>query len=132
LAFSLISANNQQQPNSMKPAFNCLYYLEDGKTCIVEIKRTDLIADADISEVFRWLKIDIQSSEASGLDFRSLDRSDNIEERFFDQGYLKFNPEHGTFIEKFNSAQHQLENKTKTELPLNIRTAIETFLQLGS
>lgn len=112
----------------MKPAFNCLYYLEDGKTCIVEIKRTDLTADADISEVFRWLMVDVQSAKVSGLDFRSLDRSDNVEERFFDQGYLKFNPEQGTFIEKFNSAQHQLENKTKTELPSNIRTAIAHFL----
>lgn len=116
----------------MRPAFNCLYYLEDGKICIVEIKRTDLTADADIAEVFRWLMIDKQSADVSGLDFRSLDRSDNIEERFFDQGYLKFNPEQGTFIEKFNSAQHPLENKTKTELPSNIRTAIENFLQVGS
>jgi hypothetical protein len=112
----------------MKPAFNCLYYLEDGTTCIVEIKRNDLAADADISEVFRWLMIDLQSSEVTGLDFRSMDRSDNVEERFFDQGYLKFNPEQGTFIEKFNSAQHQLVNKTKIALPENISTTIADYL----
>ncbi len=46
-----------------------------------------------------------------------MDRSDNIEERYFEEGYLKFNLTSGTFIEKFNLAQHQLKILKPSEFP---------------
>ena len=112
----------------MKPAFKTLYYLENGTLSILEIKRTDLAPDADISEVYKWLQIDKFSFEVSPLSFRSMDSSDHVEERFFDQGYLKFNSEQGTFIEKFNSGQHNLKNHASTELPSAVQNAVEAFL----
>ncbi|RZK81143.1 MAG: hypothetical protein EOO92_05690 [Pedobacter sp.] len=112
----------------MKPSFKCLYYLENGTLSIVEIKRTDLSADADISDVYKWLQIDKFSFEVLPLSFRSMDSSDHVEERFFEQGYLTFNKEQGTFIEKFNSAQHNLRNHQHKELPAEVQTAVEAFL----
>lgn len=104
----------------MKPAFICLYYLENNEYCILEIKRTDLPEHADISEIFQWFKLAKQSQQIQSLTFRSMDSSGEVQERFFDQGYLKFNSQNGTYIEKFNSGQHQLENKTGQRLPTEI------------
>jgi hypothetical protein len=112
----------------MKPAFKILYYLENGTLSIVEIKRTDLSEDADLGDVYKWLQVDKFSFQVSQLAFRSMDSSDNVEERFFDQGYLKINKDQGTFIEKFNSGLHNLKNHTSKELPLEVQGAVEAFL----
>lgn len=115
-----------EPPNS--PAFTCLYYLENSTHSILEIKRTDLSSNADIAAKFRWLYLDKQTLDIQSLTFRSTDSSGEIQERFFDQGYLKFNAENGTYIEKFNSAQHQLENKTGKALPKEIQQIISLYL----
>jgi hypothetical protein len=112
----------------MKPAFKTLYYLENGTLSILEIKRTDLSEDAERSEVYKWLQVDKFSFEVSPLAFRYSDSSDNVEERFFDQGYLKINRDQGTFIEKFNSGLHNLKNHASTELPSEVQGAIEAYL----
>lgn len=112
----------------MKPAFNCLYYLENSEHCILEIKRTDLPDDADIAEVFRWLFLDKKTQQIQSLIFRSMDSSGEVQERFFEQGYLKFNDQTATYIEKFNSAQHQLKNLTGTVLPIAIVNCLSAYL----
>ncbi|NRF39581.1 hypothetical protein [Pedobacter foliorum] len=112
----------------MKTAFTCLYYLENDSNCLLEIKRNDLPANADISDVFRWLHLNKETSEFSPLTFRSMDSSDEVQERFFDEGYLKFNAQTGTYIEKFNSAQHQLENKKGTAISAELKKAISQYL----
>ncbi|MFP5081333.1 hypothetical protein [Pedobacter sp. JCM 36344] len=112
----------------MKPAFKTLYYLENGSLSILEIKRTDLSEDADISDVYKWLQVDKFSFQVSLLSFRSMDSSDNVEERFFDQGYLKINKDEGTFIEKFNSGLHNLKNQSNREIPSEVQVAVEAFL----
>lgn len=119
---------NNSLIETMKPAFKCLRYLENGTLSILEIKRTDLAADAELNDVYKWLQVDKFSFEVSPMAFRSMDSSGYVEERFFDQGYLKFNPEQGTFIEKFNSAQHNLKNHNSTELPSEVQGAVEAFL----
>lgn len=112
----------------MKPAFSCLYYLDNSEHCILEIKRTDLPENADISEVCRWLVLTKQSQQVPQLTFRSMDSSGEVQERFFDQGYLKFNSQNATYIEKFNSAQHQLDNKTGQLLPEELIATINKYL----
>jgi hypothetical protein len=112
----------------MKPAFKSLYHLENGTHHILEIKRTDLESDADISDIYKWMYIDKASLTINQLWFSSMDSSGKIEERYFDQGYLKFNEAEGTFIEKFNSAQHQLSNKSKDKLSASLISAIEKYL----
>ncbi|SMD14568.1 hypothetical protein [Pedobacter nyackensis] len=113
----------------MKPALKCLYYLENSEHCILEIKRTDLADNADLSEIFRWLFLDKKTQEIQSLTFRSMDSSGEVQERFFEQGYLKFNDHTATYIEKFNSAQHQLENHTGTPLPPEILDILTAYLR---
>ncbi|RZL18210.1 MAG: hypothetical protein EOO96_27965 [Pedobacter sp.] len=93
------------------PQFECLFFLENSLLYIVEIKRTDLAEDADIAEKFKWLIINKDTLAIKELHFNSMDSSGEIEERYFQEGYLKFNATTGTFIEKYNSAQHPLDRR---------------------
>ncbi|MNX86750.1 hypothetical protein D3C86_1186470 [compost metagenome] len=111
----------------MKPVFTCLYYLENPDHCIMEIKRTDLTEDADISEIFRWLILDKKTKQIQSLTFRSMDSSGEVQERFFEQGYLKFNDQSATYIEKFNSAQHQLDTHIPATLPTQIQDIVTAY-----
>jgi hypothetical protein len=113
----------------MKPDFTCLYFLENEQHAVIEIKRYDLDEKADISDVYLWLILEKQSGNIQKLAFRSMDSSGEVQERYFDQGYLKFNNQNGTYIEKFNSGQHQLENKTGKALPTEISKALNNYLK---
>ena len=112
----------------MKPDFTCLYFLENEKHVVLEIKRYDLEENADIADVYLWLVIEKESGKILRLTFRSMDSSGEVQERFFDQGYLKFNSQTGTYIEKFNSGQHQLENKTGQPMPAKIIDSLTNYL----
>ncbi len=108
--------------------FECLYLLDNSEFYLLEIKRNDLSDYAPISEKFKWLKIAKQDLSTVQMTFRSMDASDQIEERYFEEGFLKFNSEEGTFIEKYNSAQHALTNKSGEELPYLLSNHIREFL----
>ena len=112
----------------MKPDFTCLYFLENEDHAVIEIKRYDLDEKADIAGVYLCLIPEKQSGNIHKLAFRSMDSSGEVQERYFDQGYLKFNNQNGTYIEKFNSGQHQLENKTGQSLPIEINKALTSYL----
>lgn len=112
----------------MIPAFKFLYHLENGTHHILEIKRTDLDPGSDPSDVFKWLYIDKASLTINLLWFSSMDSSGHVEERYFEQGYLKFNAKEGTFIEKFNSAQHHLVNKSSEKPSAELVDAIAKYL----
>lgn len=113
----------------MKPDFTCLYFLENEQHAVIEIKRYDLEEKADIADVYLWLILEKPSGNIQKLTFRSMDSSGEVQERYFDQGYLKFNNQNGTYIEKFNSGQHQLENKTGKALPTEISNALTNYLK---
>lgn len=108
--------------------FDCLYFLENFSMIIIEIKRTDLSEDAEIGEKFKWLKFDKETNEISELNFSSMDSSEEIEERYFEQGYLKFNNTTGTFIEKYNSAQHPLDRRIEFRMSTLLHNSILDFL----
>ncbi|RZM29171.1 MAG: hypothetical protein EOO88_06025 [Pedobacter sp.] len=108
--------------------FECLHLLENFHLSIVEVKRLDLEADASVSERFIWLRIDKDSGAICQLTFRSMDAASEIQERYFEQGFLKFNATIGTYIEKFNSAQHPLEVLDISGLSEESRTAITGYL----
>jgi len=110
------------------PNFKCLYFLENFYLQIIEIKRVDLPEDAEIAEKFKWLTIDKESMSVTQLHFKSMDSSGEIEERYFEEGYLKFNSSIGTFIEKYNSAQHPLNRQIDFKLSTAVENAITTFL----
>lgn len=113
-------------------SFNCLYFLESPYLQILEISRTDLMYNAPLGERFRWLKIDRQSGQITELNFRSMDSAGEVEERYFDEGFLKFNSTVGTFIEKFNSAQHPLERRQNLEISLTMEQAVSAHFQTAA
>lgn len=113
------------------PTFVCLYVLENSDQYILEIKRSDLIDTAPAAERFRWMKIDRQNNQTTDLTFRSMDAAGEVEERYFEQGFLKFNKETGTFIEKFNSPQHQL-HRIGNEIPKELERIITAYLETKS
>ncbi|WP_113661498.1 hypothetical protein [Pedobacter nanyangensis] len=108
--------------------FEYLYVLESDDLFLAEIKRNDLGEYAAIGERFQWLRVEKSTWEISKLTFRSMDSSEEIEERYFEEGFLKFNPESGTYIEKFNSAQHALSNVSKQEVPNGLNEHIRALL----
>jgi hypothetical protein len=95
---------------------------------IIEIKRIDLDEHAPLDQKFKWLKIEKETLEITQLIFSSMDSSGEIEERFFEQGYLKFNGTVGTFIEKYNSAQHPLNRLIDFRISTQSENAIADFL----
>ena len=112
----------------MVPTFTCIYFLENTDTYILEIKRNDLLQDEDVSKIYQWIRVSKYFQHASSLTFRSMDSSLEIEERYFEEGFLKFNSNSGTFIEKYNSAQHTLEAKSSSEVPQALTDVITNFL----
>jgi hypothetical protein len=110
------------------PNFECLYLLSNHDLHIIEVKRLDLPDQASTSEKFHWLKINGRNFEITPLTFISMDSTETIEERYFEEGYLKFNEQNGTFIEKYNSAQHSLQRCDADHKNKNIHQAIAAFL----
>jgi hypothetical protein len=113
-------------------SFNCLYLLESPLLQILEISRTDLLDTAALNERFRWLKIERESGRINKLSFRSMDSAGEVEERYFEEGFLKFNSTIGTFIEKFNSAQHHLERRKNMEISSSLRQAVSEHLKVAA
>jgi hypothetical protein len=85
-------------------AFSCERILESNNHYLLEVKRTN--DDGFVSSI-QWFKISKDLLQISALNLKFIDSSYAIEERFFDEGYLKFTANTGIFIEKFNSGQHQ-------------------------
>ena len=112
----------------MSTKYKILYLFESSDLIVAEVKRLDLPEDADLSDVYHWLYLDRISKSMIKLWFRSMDSSSDIEERFFEQGYLKFNNKEATFIEKYNSAQHKLRTLDANKPSEEIIRQIEDYL----
>lgn len=112
------------------PNFECLYFLENSYLYILEVKKTNVSENADVAEKFKWLRIDKETLEITPLQFAAMDSSGEIEERFFEEGYLKFNKSTGMFIEKYNSAQHPLDRRLEWKLSTAITNAITEFVSI--
>jgi hypothetical protein len=108
--------------------FEPLYFLESPELAIVEIKRNDLGDDTAREDQFRWLLITKCDFNVIALTFDCMDSAADIEERFFAEGFLKFGLQNGTYIAKFNSAQHQLLRRRVTELSATLSLAVLNYL----
>ncbi|GAA3971358.1 hypothetical protein GCM10022246_24800 [Pedobacter ginsengiterrae] len=89
---------------------------ENTDSLLIELKEFDLALPEEVSMVNHWLLYDKISEAMIKLWLRSVDSSSEIEERYFEQGYLKFNKIEATYIEKFNSAQHKLYRKSELQV----------------
>ncbi|MHA4895997.1 hypothetical protein ACXZ1K_14690 [Pedobacter sp. PWIIR3] len=103
----------------MTAEFECLCFLDNSSLCILEIKH---------QEKFVWLLLNKLTLTVKQMNFGSIDHHGDIVERYFDLGYLKYDPSSGVFIEKYNSGQHPLENKNCSEVPEIYLNSIAEFL----
>lgn len=113
----------------MSSNFKTLYLFENAEIVILEIQRMDLTATADASELYHWLFLDKLSGSLLKLWFRSMDTSTEVQERYFEQGYLKFNSVEATYIEKYNSAQHKLTNFSQRPISDEIKSIVNDYLK---
>lgn len=116
--------------NSLQ-TFEALNLLESTEIAILEILSKDLIGHTFLSERSVWLAIDKSDFSVSSLTLKSADSSSEVEERFFEEGFLKFGPTTGTYIVKFNSAQHQLLRRLSLDVPATLSRCITNYLALG-
>ena len=93
----------------MSPKYKILYFFQNSDTTILEIQRLGLPENADAEATYHWLYFDKITGSLIKLWFRSMDSSTEIEERYFEQGYLKFNKTEATYIEKHNSSFRKLK-----------------------
>lgn len=108
--------------------FECLCFLDSNQFSIIEIKlRNNSAADSKESS-FKWLLISKEMLKIKELHTKSMDASHEIEERFFDLGYLKFNAKRGVFISKEPPVHHPLENAIQTLIPSRVMEAIARYL----
>lgn len=95
----------------------------------MEIQRMDLAENAAASDLYHWLFLDKPSKSLLKLWFRSMDTSTEVQERYFEQGFLKFNSLEATYIEKYNSAQHKLTNFSERPLLPELMLIVEDYLK---
>ena len=100
---------------------------ENSTHIILEIRIT-YVRREDASADCQWLYFEKKSEALIKLWLKSSDSSPVVEEQFFEQGYLKFNCQQATFIEKFNSAQYTLERKPSEQLTEQLGILIHNYL----
>lgn len=102
---------------------------ENTDTLLIELNGFDLPPSLEVSTDNYWLLYDKISQAMIKLWLRSIDSSSEIEERYFEQGYLKFNKMEATYIEKFNSAQHKLYRKSELQINEKMIDMIQGYLK---
>jgi hypothetical protein len=117
-----------QSFTSLKPhlsnSISCKYILENTDHYLLEVKKID---EGDLYETFYWLKISKDHLQITELNLKSIDSSRDVEERFFDEGYLKFNADKGILIEKFNLGQHHYQLLNCTDAQNMFVTTLQKF-----
>jgi len=113
----------------MSSKYKILYFFQNADTAILEIQRLGLPDNADAESTYHWLYFDKITGSLIKLWFRSMDSSTEIEERYFEQGYLKFNKTEATYIEKHNSSQQKLNNMGHRAIGDELSALIENYLK---
>ena len=109
-------------------SFAVPYLLESKGFFILAVKGTESFP-REFGIGYQWLLVNKFSQKITSLTVSYVDSSSEVEERFFEEGYLKFNHNNGTFIEKYNSAQHNLQHVHLVEIPNSIYQAVAEFLK---
>jgi len=114
----------------MSSAYKVVYLFENPDLVITKIKLASAPVGGNSWDGFHWLYFDKLSQSLVKLWFYSSDSSSAIEERYFEQGYLKFSDTEATFIEKFNSSQHKLVNYSRRPVSAEIEDLIDGYLRM--
>lgn len=114
----------------MQNNFDCRYLLDNHNICILEVA-LPVFNQVSLQKNYRWLLLNKADQSVKLLSLQSRDDSNEIQERYFNLGYLKFNPKEGIFIETGNKGQHPLKNKDYESIPLEYLKTVENFLSAG-
>ncbi|MBB5440102.1 hypothetical protein HDC92_003800 [Pedobacter sp. AK017] len=112
----------------MSVSFECLYFLDNQQLCIVEIKLNNVLSATEKKDHYKWLLINKRTMDVKEMRFNAMDSTAQIEERFFDLGYLKFDAQKGVYISKDPKEQYQLEKANCETVPEMIADAIAAYL----
>lgn len=113
----------------MSTQYQVVYLFENPELIILKIKSPETVPQLNSWDAFHWLYFDKATKSLVKLWFHSSDASAAIEERYFEQGYLKFSRTEATFIEKFNSFQHKLVNYSARPINADVDQLIVGYLK---
>lgn len=108
--------------------FECHNFLDAEQLSLIEIELAPLYPNTSENDQYRWLLINKSNLKITELQFKSMDSSYEIEERFFDLGYLKFDPQKGVYISKEPTQYYMLKNNDSKDVPLETIEAITRYL----
>lgn len=111
----------------MQKSFNCLCFLDNYNICIMEISRP-VKTVTGYEKNHEWLLLRKDDMSIKALSLKSRDDSYEVEERYFNLGYLKYNPKQGVFIETANMGQHPLQNSDCNGIPETYLQSIENYI----
>jgi hypothetical protein len=112
----------------MPSTFFVKLLFESPDRAIIEIKLSEKLIAGGADEESQWLYLEKMSGAMIKLWLNSRDSSLAVEERYFEQGYLKFNKLKATYIEKFNAAQYTLDRQVVTSISEDLAGNIESYL----
>ncbi|WP_316799712.1 hypothetical protein [Pedobacter frigidisoli] len=100
---------------------------DNDQLIIVEIKIAGSAQELYAADQYEWFYLEKNSKALIKLWLNSRDSSPAVEERFFEQSYLKFNRTQATYIEKYNSAQHTLSRQASEKPHSDLLTALDGY-----
>ncbi|HEX8424658.1 hypothetical protein [Hymenobacter sp.] len=108
--------------------YRTLFLLEAATATIFEIKRLDVQSD-NPGNVYFWLYFDNATQALHPLAFVAMHAENDVQQREFTQGDLRFTVTEGTYTLKPAGAQLLLQIVTPTTLPAAVETALLAFFR---
>lgn len=107
----------------MDSPYQLRYLFENDERYIMEITNKGSFQENS------WLVYQKLSKSFTPLTFKFMDYSSFVEERFFDEGFLKVNSETVTFIEKVSRKIETLKNLNSESFPEFLLNELNQFFQ---
>lgn len=108
------------------PSFKRLYYFISTDFSVLEIKRSNLPENAPLSDIYKWLILNLKSGKIFELDFKSMDKNDHEEFRTFVEGEFRFNTGEGHL--SLLGKSFRLERKGQDEVPSESLDLVKKYL----
>ena len=112
----------------MQKSFDCLCFLDNQNICIMQISRPVKTA-VGYQKNDEWLLLQKTDMSIKSMSLKSRDDSYEVQERYFNLGYLKYNPKEGIFIEMANTGQHPLQTRDCEIIPAPYLNAVKNYME---
>lgn len=112
----------------MQKNFDCLCFLDNQNICILQISRP-LNTITGYEKNDEWLLLQKNDMSVISMSLKSRDESYEVQERYFNLGYLKYNPKEGIFIEMANTGQHSLQTRDCSIVPSSYLFAVQNYME---